>query len=88
MSGRAPLRAVLARTVPVDVLATLEGADDDEAWELRKRLDASDPDVVVASLGRIDTDAAWRLREAWLARRGGEDGVGRFRGEQGVGPRG
>jgi dTMP kinase len=74
----APLRATLAATVPVDVLATLEGADDDEAWELRKHLQASDPDVVIASLGRIDTETAWRLREDWLMKRGGVDGLGEF----------
>ena len=74
----AGLRAALVATVPVEVLASLEGADDDEAWQLRKQLYASDPEVVIASLGRIDTDAAWRLREDWLARRGGEDGLAEF----------
>ena len=48
----APLRAALAATAPVEVLATLEGADDDEAWQLRKRLHASDPDVVDRLAGR------------------------------------
>ncbi len=61
----------------MDVLATLEGADDDEAWQLRKRLQQSDPNAVIASLGRVDTETAWRLREEWLAPRG-EESLGGF----------
>jgi dTMP kinase len=74
----AALRAALVDSVPLEVVAALETADDPEAWQLRERVFASDPDAVVASLGRLDSTAAWRLRDEWLNRRGGDAALGSY----------
>jgi dTMP kinase len=66
----AALRAQLASTVPLDVLAALDGVDSDEAWQLRDRLGAGET-AVVESLGRLGTPRAWQLRERWLEQIGG-----------------
>jgi dTMP kinase len=68
----AAMRARLQGKVPVDVLASLDGADDDEAWQLRDRLLPTDGNAVIETLGRIDTDRAWQMRLRWLEQRGGE----------------
>jgi dTMP kinase len=67
------LRAELAERVPIDVLASFDGIDDEEAWALRDRLYATAPDVVVASVMRVGGPRAQTLRERWLADRGGFD---------------
>ncbi len=65
---RAPaLRAELGKSVPVDVMLSMDSWDSDEAWALRDRLWGEFSDVVVGSLLRIDTPRAWALREKWLA---------------------
>lgn len=74
----AKLRAELAKTVPVDVLASLDTMDTDEAWALRDRLMTSNPDVVCASLSRLGTERAWDLRERWLVGKGGEQVLATF----------
>jgi dTMP kinase len=68
----ASLRKRLRATAPVEVMISLDGADDDEAWSLRDQLFASQGNAVIESLGRISTPRAWQMREAWLADRGGE----------------
>jgi dTMP kinase len=71
----AALRARLARLAPVDVLASLEASDGDEAWALRAELEAGEPEAVMASLARLGDERAWAARDRWLARRGDVEGA-------------
>lgn len=64
------LRERLVKVAPLDVLASFDGIDDDDAWALRERLYDTAPDLVAASLSRIGTTRAWALRERWLASKG------------------
>ncbi|HEY0708987.1 MAG TPA: dTMP kinase [Polyangia bacterium] len=68
----AALRARLRDQVPVEVLLSLDGVDDEEAWQLRDRLIASDGNAVMETLGRLDNVRAWQTRQRWLDNRGGE----------------
>jgi dTMP kinase len=65
------IRADLLDRFPIDVLASLEGADDEETWKLRERLYTQVPDVVAGSTIHLGTPRAWALRERWLADKGG-----------------
>ncbi len=64
------LRATLTKTVPVEVMVSLNGSDSEEAWTLRERLLAENPLGVITSLTRIGTPRAWLMREAWLKHAG------------------
>jgi dTMP kinase len=68
----ASLRKRLRAVAPIEVMMSLDGADDDEAWSLRDQLFASSGNAVIETLGRIGTARAWQMRETWLVSRGGE----------------
>jgi dTMP kinase len=74
----ASLRKRLRAIVPVEVMISLDGADDDEAWSLRDQLFATEGNAVIETLGRIATPRAWQMRDAWLAARGGEAGLEQY----------
>ena len=65
------LRAVLVGMAPADVVASLDGIGDEEAWGLRDRIYSTAPDVVVASTMNLGDGRAWATRARWLADRGG-----------------
>jgi dTMP kinase len=65
------LRAALVGMAPIDVVASLEGIGDDEAWGLRDRIYSTAPDVVVGSTATLGDGRAWATRNRWLADRGG-----------------
>src|SRR4030095_16109033 len=65
------LRASLVGMAPVDVVASLEGIGEEEAWGLRGPLYSTAPDVVVASTAGLGDGRAWATRDRWLAERGG-----------------
>jgi len=65
------LRAQLVGMAPVDVVASLEGIGDEEAWGLRDRVYSTAPDVAVASLATLGDGRAWNTRNRWLADKGG-----------------
>jgi dTMP kinase len=71
----ASLRKRLRAVVPVEVMISLDGADDDEAWSLRDQLFATEGNAVIETLGRIGTERAWKMRDSWLQSRGGEAGL-------------
>jgi dTMP kinase len=68
----AAMRAALLPRAPLDVLMSLDGIDDAEAWALREQLQEEHLDAVVGSLGGIGGPRAWQLRESWLKSRGGD----------------
>ncbi len=74
----AAMRARLVNVVPLDVLASLDTVDSDEAWALRDRLAGDYPDVVAGSVTRLATPRAWELREAWLASKGGDAALSEY----------
>jgi dTMP kinase len=65
------LRAQLVGMAPIDVVASLEGIGDEEAWGLRDRIYSTAPDVVVGSTATLPDGRAWATRDRWLAERGG-----------------
>jgi dTMP kinase len=65
------LRARLFAAAPFEVLSSLDGADDDEAWSLRDRAWPSNPDAVMSSLAQLPSARAWEKRERWLGAIGG-----------------
>jgi dTMP kinase len=65
------LRAALVGMVPADVVASLDGIGDEEAWALRDRLYSTAPDVVVGSTTTLRDGRAGAMRARWLAERGG-----------------
>src|SRR6185369_5221152 len=65
------LRAQLVGRAPVDVVASLEGAGDEEAWGLRDRIYSTAADIVVASTMHLRDGRAWATRNRWLTDRGG-----------------
>jgi dTMP kinase len=71
----AQLRGTLAQRAPADVLLSLDGIDDAEAWALRERMQDENLAAVVASLGGIGSERAWALRDRWLQSIGGEAGL-------------
>jgi dTMP kinase len=72
------LRAMLAGTAPADVVASLEGIGDEEAWGLRDRIYSTAPDAVVASTSTLGDGRAWATRNRWLAERGGPTALGEY----------
>ena len=65
------LRAQLVGMAPVDVVASLDGIGDEEAWGLRDRIYSTAPDAVVATTGTLGDGRAWATRQRWLADKGG-----------------
>jgi dTMP kinase len=65
------LRAQLVGMAPADVVASLEGIGDEEAWGLRDRIYSTAPDIVVGSTATLSDGRAWATRQRWLAERGG-----------------
>src|SRR4030095_6881613 len=63
------LRAQLVGMAPIDVVASLEGAGDEEAWGLRDRIYSMAPDVVVGSTANLSDGRAWNIRNPSAPRR-------------------
>ena len=63
------LRIRLAAAVPEEVLASLAGLDDSDAWALRELLRDSATDRAVASLAMLDGARAWQWRARWRENR-------------------
>ena len=72
------LRAALVGMVPADVVASLDGIGDEEAWGLRDRIYSTAPDVVVASTMTLGDGRAWATRSRWLADKGGTQALAQY----------
>jgi dTMP kinase len=72
------LRAQLVGMAPIDVVASLEGIGDEEAWGLRDRLYSTAPEAVVASTSTLGDGRAWATRTRWLTDRGGPAALDRY----------
>jgi dTMP kinase len=71
-------RASLVSVVPADVVASLDGIGDEEAWALRDRIYSTAPDVVVASTMYLGDGRAWATRSRWLADKGGHTALASY----------
>jgi dTMP kinase len=66
----AALRKRLEAVAPNEVLASIEGFDDEGAWAVRERRYETSPNQVMASLATLGSARAWELRERWLREHG------------------
>ena len=60
------LRKRLQAVALNEIIASVEGLDDEASWQLREGSFESSPNQVMSSLAHLGSERAWALRERWL----------------------